>query len=283
MLKNENDWDLIIQPRRSWLDIDLPTLWAYRNLIGLFVKRDFVTFYKQTILGPIWYLIQPLFNAIVFTVIFGKIAKISTDGVPPFIFYMSGNIIWGYFSHCINGTSTTFTSNVQVFGKIYFPRLTVPISTVITGLFQFLIQFILFLCFYMYFLYKGSDMVPNIWVITLPLLLINIALLGLGIGLLVSSLTTRYRDLSFATGLFIQLWMYLTPIVYPLSEVPADYRLLYSINPMVAVVECFRYTFLGVSALEWVHVAVGLGVTFVAVIGGVLMFNKNEQTFMDTI
>lgn len=279
----EDNWDLVIQSRRRWLDLDLSSLWSYRNLVGLFVKRDFVTFYKQTILGPLWYLIQPLFNTIVFTVVFGKIARMPTDGIPEFLFYLSGNVIWGYFAHCTNETSRTFVANVQVFGKIYFPRLIVPISVVITGLFQFLIQFVLFLCFYFYFVLTVSEMKPSLLILALPLLLLNTACIGLGVGLLVSALTTKYRDLTFAVSLCIQLWMYMTPIVYPLSKVPEKYRVIYAINPMSSVVECFRAIFFGVSALEGTHLMISICVTLTVLTGGILMFNKNEQTFMDTI
>ena len=277
------NWDLIIRPKTGWLDLHLGDLWLYRGLILLFVKRDFVTFYKQTILGPLWYIIQPLFNTIVFTVIFGKIAKIPTDGIPPFLFYLSGNVVWGYFSYCLTQTSSTFVSNAQVFGKVYFPRITVPASVVITGVFQFLIQFAIFLGFYFYFMLSGADVHPTLLVLTLPVLLLQIGVLGLGLGLLLSSLTTKYRDLTFAMGFFVQLWMYLTPIVYPLSQVPEKYRLIYVINPMVSIVELFRAAFIGVSSIVPVHIAISICVTIIAFIAGVLMFSKTEKTFMDTV
>nr|NQU93970.1 ABC transporter permease [Bacteroidota bacterium] len=279
---NEN-WDLIIKPKTGWFNLHLGDVWGCRDLIGLFVKRDFVTFYKQTILGPLWYIIQPIFNTIVFTIIFGKIAKIPTDGIPPFLFYLSGNVVWGYFAQCLTGTSNTFVSNAGIFGKVYFPRITVPISVVITGIFQFIIQFTIFLGFFFYFLQKGVDVRPSLLILILPLILLQMAVLGLGVGMLISSLTTKYRDLAFAMGFGVQLWMFLTPIVYPLSQVPEKYRLLYVINPMASIVESFRAAFLGVSAVEPLHIAISIGMTIIIFLTGIVLFNRIEKTFMDTV
>jgi len=242
-MENQN-WDLIIKPKTGWFDLHLGDLWRFRDLVFLFVKRDFVTFYKQTILGPLWYIIQPLFNTIVFTVIFGKLAKIPTDGIPPFLFYLSGSVVWGYFAQCLIATSNTFVSNAQIFGKVYFPRMSVPIAIVITGIFQFIIQFTVFLGFYFYFKLNGADVRISVLIFMLPLLLLQMAVLGLGLGILISSLTRKYRDLTYAMGFCVQLWMYLTPIVYPLSQVPEKYRLFYVINPMVSVVEPSRASYL---------------------------------------
>lgn len=280
---NEQQWDLIIKPKTGWFDIHLGELWRYRDLVGMFVKRDIVTLYKQTILGPLWYIIQPLFTTLVFTIVFGKVAKIPTDNIPPFLFYMSGNVVWGYFATCLGRISDTFNSNAAIFGKVYFPRLTVPLSTVISSLLQFAIQLVLFLGFYFYFMIKGAPILPKWWIIGLPVLLFQMALLGFGMGILVSSMTTKYKDLRFAMGFVIQLWMYATPIVYPLTLVPDWLRPWYVLNPMVAIVESFRYAFLGSGAIQWSYVGVSWLVTLLVLFAGVVLFSRVEKTFMDTV
>lgn len=249
----------------------------------LFVRRDFVIFYKQTVLGPLWYIIQPLFNTLVFTLIFGKVAKIPTDGIPPFIFYLSGTVVWSYFSSCLNQTGKTFVSNAQIFGKVYFPRVTVPISIAITAVFQFLIQFTIFLVFFIYFWYAGTDIKPNIYVLTLPLIVLHMAVLSVGMGLIISAATAKYRDLSFAMGFLIQLWMYMTPVVYPLSEVPDKFKIFILINPMTAVVESFRGAFLGVSTLTLGDLILSISITVVFFVLGIIVFSRVEKTFMDTV
>ena len=280
---NNQNWSLIIKPKTGWLDIHLGELYRYRDLIYMFVKRDFNTFYKQTILGPLWYIIQPLVNTLVFTIIFGKIAKISTDGIPPFLFYMAGTVSWGYFEACLKTTSNTFVTNAEIFGKVYFPRLTVPVANVIIGLLQFGVQFVVFLGFLFYFLWQGSEVHPNSLIIIMPLILLQMAVLGLGFGILISSITTKYRDLTFAMGFLIQLWMYATPIVYPLSIVPENYRLLAALNPMTSIVESFRAAFLGTSSIEPAHVAISVTITLLVFILGIIMFSRVEKTFMDTV
>ena len=282
-MNKEENWDIVINPRTGWTDLNLIEIWEYRDLIAMFVKRDFVTYYKQTILGPAWYVIQPLFMTIVFTIVFGKVAQIPTDKLPPFIFYMAGNIMWAYFSLCFNRTSDTFNANKSIFGKVYFPRLTVPLSIVISGLLQFAIQFFLFLGFFFYFLYQGAPIYTKWWVLALPVLLIQMALLGFGVGILVSSLTTKYKDLRFTMGFITQLWMYATPIVYPLTLVPDWLRPWYVINPMVSIVESFRYAFLGSGEIQWIYVVTSWAVTLVILFIGILMFNRVEKTFMDTV
>ena len=279
---NQN-WDLVIKPKSGWFDIHLGEIYRYRDLIFMFVKRDYVTFYKQTILGPLWYIIQPLVNTLVFTIIFGKVAKISTDGIPPFLFYMAGTVCWGYFATCLQLTSNTFVKNAQIFGKVYFPRLTIPVANVIIGLLQFGIQFVMFLGFLFYFLWQGSEVNPNFLIFTMPLILLQMAVLGLGFGLLISSITAKYRDLTFAMGFVIQLWMYATPIIYPLSIVPENYRLLAALNPMTSIVESFRAAFLGTSSIEPVHVAISVTITLLVFILGIIMFSRVEKTFMDTV
>lgn len=276
-------WDLIIQPKKRWFNLHLQELWQYSDLISLFVKRDFVIFYKQTILGPIWYLLQPLLTTSVFTVIFSKVAHISTDGIPPFIFYLSGTICWSYFASCLKETSTTFVKNASIFGKVYFPRLTIPISIVIINLAKFSMQLILFLGVYVYFITKGSVVRPTGIILLLPVLIFQMALLGLGMGIVVSSLTTKYRDLSFVMGFGVQLWMYATPVVYPASIVPEKYRWLYMLNPMASVLEVFRYAFLGNGILDIVYIAISWSITGFILFAGIVLFNRIEKTFMDTV
>jgi lipopolysaccharide transport system permease protein len=280
---HDEQWTKIISPKRGWLDVGLSDLWGYRDLIGLFVKRDFVAFYKQTILGPLWFLLQPLFTTLVFTVIFGRIAQIPTDGLPRVLFYMSGIVIWNYFADCLNKTSDTFISNANIFGKVYFPRLTVPISIVITNLITFAIQFLLFLSFLSFFYISGSDIRISFWVFLTPLLLLQMAALGLGLGILISSLTTRYRDLRYVVGFGVQLWMYATPIVYPMSQIPEKWQWMFALNPMSSIVETARYAFLGTGTIYPVHLGISLGMTVVVLFAGMVLFSRVEKTFMDTV
>ena len=282
-IQTQNSWDEVIKPVHGWFNINIKEIIRYWNLILLFVRRDFVIFYKQTVLGPLWYIIQPLFNTLVFTLIFGKVAKIPTDGIPPFIFYLSGTVVWSYFSSCLNQTGKTFVSNAQIFGKVYFPRVTVPISIAITAVFQFLIQFTIFLVFFIYFWYAGTDIKPNIYVLTLPLIVLHMAVLSVGMGLIISAATAKYRDLSFAMGFLIQLWMYMTPVVYPLSEVPDKFKIFILINPMTAVVESFRGAFLGVSTLTLGDLILSISITVVFFFLGIIVFSRVEKTFMDTV
>jgi homopolymeric O-antigen transport system permease protein len=279
----DEHWDLVLEPRVGWFDINVLELWRARDLVLLFVKRDFVTFYKQTVLGPLWYLIQPLILTAIFTVIFGRFAGLSTDGIPRMLFYMSGTVVWRYFSECLNKTGMTFTANADIFGKVYFPRLTIPISVVITNFLQFAIQFSLFTAFYVYFVFHGMSVHIGYTALYLPMILFQMALLGVGAGILISSLTTKYRDLLFALPLVVQIWMYLTPVVYPLSMVPEEYRLIYCLNPMVAVVECFRLIFLGTSAISLTQVLTSWAVTMTILFFGIVLFSRIERSFMDTI
>ena len=276
-------WDVIIKPAHGWFNLDVKGIFRYRDLIFLFVRRDFVVFFKQTILGPLWYIIQPLLNTLVFTIIFGKVAKIPTDGIPPFIFYLSGTVMWGYFSTSLNQTGKTFVSNAGIFGKVYFPRIIVPISIAITAVLQFMVQFMIFLAFFFYFWYSGSDLNPNILVLSLPLIVLHAGILSVGMGLIISAATAKYRDLTFAMGFLVQLWMYLTPVVYPLSEVPERYKIFILMNPMTAVVESFRGAFLGVSSLTTQGFVISIVTTIVLFICGVIIFSRVEKTFMDTV
>lgn len=279
----QENWSLIIRPQRAWWDLRLGELWRYRDLVWLFVWRDFVAYYKQTILGPLWYLIQPILTTVVFTVIFGNIAQLSTDGLPPFLFYLAGNTVWGYFSACLASTSNTFTGNAGLFGKVYFPRLAIPVSVVISNIISFGIRMLVFLGFLLYFIFSGADVNPNWWILLLPALLLIMAGLGLGLGIIVSSLTTKYRDLQQLVTFGVQLLMYGTPVIYPLSSIAGNWRWLILANPMTPVVEVFRLSFLGTSALSPVSLLYSLGFVFVVLLIGVLIFNRVENTFMDTV
>jgi len=276
-------WDLIITPKRGWLDLHLKDIWIYRDLVFHFVKRDFVTFYKQTILGPLWYIIQPLLTTVVFSIVFGKIARISTEGVPRFLFYLSGTVAWGYFSDCVKETSDTFIKNAKIFGKVYFPRLTVPFSVVIISLVKFGIQFMLFLGFFVYFILNGAPVNPNLFILLLPVLLLQMAVLGLGTGILISSMTTKYRDINFLVGFGLQLWMYATPVVYPVSVVPERFRFFYMLNPVASIVETFRHAFLGTGIVDGVDILISWAVTMLILFSGIVLFNRVDKTFMDTV
>lgn len=282
-IDNDSDWTMEIRSRSGWFDINLSELWQYRDLIMLFVQRDFIAYYKQTVLGPLWFLLQPLFTTVVFTLIFSSIAHIPTDGLPPFLFYLSGTIAWTYFATCMTRTSNTFMANAGIFGKVYFPRLVVPIAIVISNLLSFAIQFGLFLIFLLWFYLNGSTIQPNVWILLTPLLLVQMAALGLGFGILISSLTTKYRDLALAFGFGVQLWMYATPVVYPLSQIPAQWQWLFALNPMTAIIETFRYAFLGSGAIQPWMLGVSLGMTILVVILGIVLFSRVEKNFMDII
>lgn len=273
----------VISPRAGWLDVDIAGLWRYRTLVRLFVKRDFVAMYKQTILGPLWYLIQPIANAVVFTVIFGTIAQLPTDGVPPYLFYLASTVCWGYFSTCLQSTSTTFSTNAGLFSKVYFPRLAVPVSVVISNLISFGVQVLLLLGFLAWYVISGAAVRPTPYLLMLPLLLMQMAALGLGVGLIVSALTTRYRDLAMTVGFGVSLWMYMTPIVYPFSLVPDALKPLSLLNPMTGVVEMFRRAFLGAGTLTVEQYAFGLVVTAAVLVVGVVVFSRFEKAFVDTI
>lgn len=281
--ETKQDWDLVIKPKSGWFDLHLKDIWRYRDLIYMFVKRDLVVTYKQTVLGPLWFILQPLISTVIFTVIFGNIAKISTDGVPPFLFYMAGTVAWGYFSFCVNGTSNTFVANAGIFGKVYFPRMTVPISIVISSGFKFLLQFALFLGFYFYYMANGANLTINSTILMLPLLVLQMAVLGLGVGIFVSSLVTKYRDLSMLMGFAVQLWMYACPIIYPVSQIPEKYRSYYMLNPMASVIEGFKFAFFGVGSVQMEYVATSWVITLVIFFSGLLLFNRVEKSFMDTV
>ncbi len=289
MLSNQNksieteEWTMVIKPKTGWFDINLNELWQYRDLVKLFVRRNYASMYKQTILGPLWFILSPLITVLTFTVVFGNIAKIPTDNIPQFLFYMAGNTLWSYFAYCLNTTATTFTSNAVLFGKVYFPRLTMPVSTVIFGLISFMIQFVMFIGFVILYLCMGYPIRPNLYILLTPFLVILVALLGLGFGIIISSLTTKYRDLTILVTFGIQLWMYATPIVYPITGLSEQYKSLILLNPMSSVIEIFRYAFLGSGSLPIISLIYSTAITFIVLILGVAIFCKIEKTFMDTV
>ena len=280
----DESWDLIIEPQRGLFDLRFGELWRYRDLVMLFVRRDFVAAYKQTILGPLWYLIQPLLTTITFTIIFGKFASLPTDGLPQFLFYMSGTVVWSYFASCLTKTSETFVQNANLFGKVYFPRLAVPVSILISNLITFLIQFLMFLAFVVYFAWNSTSIHANwLWIALSPVLLLMMAGLGLGFGIIISSLTTKYRDLRFLVQFGVQLLMYATPVIYPTSSVPERFQWVVRINPMTPIVETFRYAFLGAGSVSLSQLLYSFIFMLVVVFLGAVIFNRVEQTFMDTV
>jgi lipopolysaccharide transport system permease protein len=281
---SEDTWSLVIEPQRGLLDLRLRELWHYRDLVMLFVRRDFVAVYKQTILGPLWYLIQPLLTTLTFTFIFGRIASLPTDGLPQFLFYMSGTVVWSYFAACLTKTSETFVQNANLFGKVYFPRMAVPVSVLISNLITFVIQFLLFLVFVAYFAIRGTDIQLNwSWILLSPLLILMMAGLGLGFGVIISSLTTKYRDLRFLVQFGVQLLMYATPVIYPVSSIPERFQWIILANPMAPIVEAFRYAFLGAGTVDLGSLLYSFVFMLVVVFLGTVVFNRVEQTFMDTV
>jgi lipopolysaccharide transport system permease protein len=281
--KQIEEWSLVIEPKRHLLDINLKDIWRYRDLIVLFIRRDFVARYKQTVLGPLWFLIQPILTTIMYTLVFGNIAKISTDGLPKILFYLSGIVGWTYFSSCLTSTSNTFVANAGIFGKVYFPRLTLPISIVASNLVQFFIQMLLLIAFMVYYGMMGADFHPNVYMLLIPGLIIIMAALGLGFGIIISSMTTKYRDLTNLVAFGVQLWMYATPVIYPLSAIPQSYKIYVLANPLTPIIETFRFALLGNGSFSWFHLLYSLIFTIVVLTTGILLFNKVEQSFMDTV
>lgn len=282
-MESNNNWTTIIKPKTGWFDINLKELLQYKDLIIMFVKRDFKTLYKQTILGPLWIIINPLLTTIMFTIVFGNIANISTDGMPQILFYMLGTTVWTYFSTCLTKTSATFTGNAAIFGKVYFPRLVTPISIVVSGLINFAVQFIMFLGFMIYYYITGAHVCPNIYILMIPLLLVQLALLSLGFGVIISSLTTKYRDLAILVTFGVQLWMYATPVVYPASQIGGILKTLMMLNPVSPIIESFRYAFLGSGSIPWNFLGISIATTVVVLFIGVILFSRVEKTFMDTV
>ena len=277
------EWTLVVRPTGRWFDLRLGELWRGRELIWLFFWRDFVSQYKQTMLGPLWYLVQPLLTTTIFTIAFGRIADLPTNGIPQFLFYMSGTVVWTYFATSVTKTSTTFLTNAQIFGKVYFSRLTVPLSILLSNLVIFAIQFVQFLGFLAYFASKGADVRVTSWALLLPVLVVIMAGLGLGLGITVSALTTKYRDLQFLVVFGVQLLMYTTPMIIPLSSVPEKWRWIMLVNPMTPIIEAFRQGFLGAGTVSGPLLAYSAGFALVASIVGAALFHRVERTFMDTV
>lgn len=283
---NANDWLFEITPRNKFFSLNLKEVWQYRDLLFLFVKRDVITIYKQTVLGPLWYLIQPLFTSITFTIIFNNVAGINTGSVPPFLFNLAGITVWNYFTSCLNGTSDTFKSNAGIFGKVYFPRIITPLSVVISNLIKFGIQFIIFIAFYIFYYFNGAILSLNSLIIFFPLLIINMGILGLGLGMLISSMVTKYRDFSYLVGFGIQLLMYLSAVMYPMELIKLklpDYGWIVEYNPLAYMIETARYMLLEVGKISVLGLLYTFGVTILIFFTGLLVFNKTEKSFIDTV
>ena len=282
-LEAPQNYTTYISSERKWFDLNLKEVWQYRDLILLFTKRSFTVTYKQTILGPAWIFLNPLISSFMYAIVFGGIAGIGTDGIPQLLFYLCGNAIWHFFSSSLTKNATTFTSNAGVFGKVYFPRLTVPVSNVLSSAVQFGVQMLLTLIFLVYYVFVGS-VHPNwgAWLL-IPVVLVHLGMLGLGCGMIVSSLTTKYRDLTVLVGFGVQLWMYATPVIYPMSEVDGLLKTILMVNPVTAPVELFRYAVLGVGSVNWLFYGISWVLTIVVTLLGIMIFNRVEKTFMDTV
>lgn len=277
------EYTTVIKPKNRLFEVDFKEIWQYRDLFTMFVKRDIITQYKQTILGPAWYFIQPALTTIMYMVVFGGIAKISTDGLPQPLFYLAGIVCWQYFADCLNKTASTFTTNQHIFGKVYFPRMIVPLSTVTSNLVRMGIQFLLFIVVYIYYVISGVAVAPNIYILLLPLLVIMLAGLSLGFGVIISSLTTKYRDLTILFTFIVQLWMYATPVIYPLSTMSPHKQWIMALNPVTSILEAFKYGMMGVGTFSWGMLAYSF-VFMVVLMGiGIVVFNKVQRSFMDTV
>ena len=278
----------IIRPKSGWFDLPIKELFRYKDLILLFVKRDFVSLYKQTILGPAWAVIQPFLTTVVFSLVFGSIAGLAADGVPSFIFYLSGNVVWNYFSHCLTTTSGTFIANASILGKVYFPRLVMPVSTVLSKLIDFAIQYCFMLCFLVFYTLTDAGVAPNWYILMTPLILLQLAMLSLGCGVIISAATTKYRDLRMLVSFGVQLWMYATPVAYDMFSMGAfapgsKYYGLYMLNPVTPIVNLFRYAYLGIGQVDWLYYGVSWVVTLILLFAGIVLFSRVEKTFMDTV
>lgn len=282
-MENTGIWTTVIKPKNKLLQVDFGEIWQYRDLLSMFIRRDIVTQYKQTVLGPAWYFIQPALTTIMYMVVFGGIAKISTDGLPQPLFYLAGIVCWQYFADCLNKTSATFTANQNIFGKVYFPRLIVPLATVSSNLVRMGIQFLLFIGVYIYFLIIGTKVSPNTYALLIPVLILMLAGLALGFGILISSLTTKYRDLTILFTFVVQLWMYATPVIYPLSTMSPKMQKIMSLNPVTSIVETFKYGTMGVGTFSWASLGYSFVFMLVLLGVGIVVFNKVQRSFMDTV
>ena len=277
------EYNTVIKPQNKLFEVDFKEIWQYRDLFSMFVKRDIITQYKQTILGPTWFFIQPALTTFMYMIVFGGIAGISTDGLPQPMFYLAGIVCWQYFADCLNKTSTTFTTNQNIFGKVYFPRMIVPLSTVASNLVRMGIQVLLFAAVYVYYLIIGVHIAPNIYILLLPLVIIMLAGLSLGFGIIISSLTTKYRDLTILFTFIVQLWMYATPIIYPLSAMSPKRQWIMALNPVTSLVETFKYGTMGVGTFSWSQLGYSFGFMVVLLSIGIIVFNKVQRSFMDTV
>lgn len=276
-------WTTVIKPKSKLLQVDFREIWQYRDLLVMFIKRDIVTQYKQTILGPAWYFIQPALTTVMYMIVFGGIAKISTDGLPQPLFYLAGIVCWQYFADCLTKTSATFTANQNIFGKVYFPRMIVPFATILSNLVRMSIQFLLFISVYLYYAVMKYDIAPNVYIFLVPLLFIMLAGLALGFGMIVSSLTTKYRDLSILFTFVIQLWMYATPVIYPLSTMSQKKQWIMALNPVTSIVETFKFGTLGIGTFNWWHLVYS-SLFMIMLLGvGIIVFNRVQRSFMDTV
>lgn len=285
---NSQKFQTVIEPKNGWFDLHLKELLHYKDLIFLFVKRNFVSQYKQTVLGPLWAIVQPLLTTVVFTLIFGNIAGLAADGVPSFIFYLSGTILWTYFNQCLTQTANTFVANRNTLGKVYFPRLVMPISTVMSNLISLAIQFVFMVIFLVYYVITDQGCEPNLYILMTPLIILQLALLSLGCGIIISALTTKYRDLAMLVGFGTQLWMYASPIAYDFNSMAVfapggKYHTLIMLNPIASIVNLFRYAYLGLGEMEWIFYGISWAITLAVLFIGIILFSKVEKTFMDTV
>jgi lipopolysaccharide transport system permease protein len=283
MLNEKQLWTEEIKSQSTLFSINFKEVWHYRDLLLMLVKRDYVTFYKQTILGPIWFFVQPILTTIIYIILFGQVAKLSTDGLPQMAFYLSGVTIWSYFSDVLNKTAIVFQTNASIFGKVYFPRLIMPLSIVISGLMKFLIQFTLFVCVVLYFTFIKESIQPNFWILATPFLLFLMAAFALGLGMIFSSMTTKYKDLTMLLSFGVQLFMYVTPVVYTVTSIPSQYKFIVRFNPLSSIFECFRYGYLGAGHFQPITLLYSAISIFGLLAVGVLIFNKVEKSFMDTV
>ena len=287
-MKEKNVTATVIKPKSGWFNLPIKELFGYKDLILLFVKRDFVSLYKQTILGPAWAVIQPFLTTIVFSLVFGNIAGLAADGVPAFVFYLSGNVVWGYFSNCLTKTSDTFIANSSILGKVYFPRLVMPVSNVISKLIDFAIQYAFMIIFVVIYALTGKGVHPNIYILMTPVILIELAMLSLGCGVIISAATTKYRDLRMLVTFGVQLWMYGSPIAYDMYSFGvfapgSKWHFLYMLNPVTPIVNIFRYAYLGIGEIEWLYYGISWITTIVLATFGIMLFSRVEKTFMDTV
>jgi lipopolysaccharide transport system permease protein len=280
---SEPVWDLRIKPNTELFNLHLSEVWSYRDLLWLLVRRDFVSFYKQTILGPVWFFIQPLLTTIMFTFVFGRLGGFSTDSLPQPLFYLAGITAWNYFADCLTKTSTVFRDNANMFGKVYFPRLIMPLSIIVSNLVRFLVQFLLFLLVMLFYFFRGAPIHITWAIILFPIIVALMAIMGLGLGMIISAMTTKYRDLAFLLTFGIQLLMYATTVIYPLSSVSEKYRGMVEANPMTSLIETFRYAFLGKGSFSWTSLSYSLLLSILCLFAGVVIFNKVEKDFIDTV